>query len=99
MHISVDVTDRTGKKLMAAAPGGDLALIIEQLAEKLPEPEPLTPANDPLLARLEQRIANAPTDPKEIAEAEKELLEFKRNMNAPRKEAGARLHFPEVEEE
>ena len=49
------------------------------------------------IALLESWIAQAPTDPEAIREAEEDLREFKRNMNIPRKEAGARLHFPEVE--
>ena len=41
---------------------------------------------------------DATDNPEEIRQAEEELKEFKRNMNKPRKEAGARLLFPEVEE-
>lgn len=52
---------------------------------------------DPTIALLEAWIAEAPTDPKAIHEAEEDLREFKRNMNIPRKETGARLHYPEVE--
>jgi hypothetical protein len=55
------------------------------------------PDKDPTIALLESWIAQAPTDPAAIREAEDDLREFKRNLNAPRKEAGARLHFPEVE--
>ena len=40
---------------------------------------------------------DATDDPEEIRAAQKELLEFKQNMNLPRKEAGARLLFPENE--
>jgi hypothetical protein len=49
------------------------------------------------IALLKSWIAEAPTDPDVIREAEEDLREFKKNMNLPRKEAGARLHFPEVE--
>ena len=52
---------------------------------------------DPTIALLESWIAQAPTDPETIREAEDDLREFKRNLNRPRKETGARLHFPEVE--
>lgn len=52
---------------------------------------------DPTIALLKSWIAEAPTDPEAIREAEEELREFKRNMNLPRKETGARLHYPEVE--
>ena len=40
---------------------------------------------------------DATDDPEEVLRAEEELREFKRNMNQPRKEAGARLLYPEVE--
>jgi hypothetical protein len=53
--------------------------------------------DDPTIALLESWIAEAPTDPEAIREAEEDLREFKRNMNLPRKESGARLHYPEVE--
>jgi hypothetical protein len=52
---------------------------------------------DPTVALLELWIAAAPTDQQGIREAEEDLREFKRNMNRPRKEAGSRLHYPEVE--
>ena len=57
-------------------------------------PRPIT---DPTLALLGSWIAKAPTDQEAIREAEEDLREFKRNMNLPRKETGARLHYPEVE--
>jgi hypothetical protein len=40
---------------------------------------------------------DATDDPQEIQAAEEELQTFKRNMNLPRKEAGARLLYPEAE--
>lgn len=55
------------------------------------------PASDPTIALLESWIAGAPTNPEEIKEAEEDLQEFKRNMNRWRKEAGARLLYPEAE--
>ena len=55
------------------------------------------PKNSRSIELLESWLADVPTDPEEIRLAEEELLEFKRNMNIPRKEAGARLHYPEVE--
>jgi hypothetical protein len=60
------------------------------------EPEPATDT-DRSIALLESWIAQAPTDPDAIREAEEDLREFKRNMNLPRKETGARLPYPEVE--
>ena len=59
-----------------------------------PLPDPLNAAS---IALLKSWIAQAPTDPEGIREAEEDLREFKRNLNLPRKETGARLHFPEVE--
>jgi hypothetical protein len=52
---------------------------------------------DPFLARLEARLAQAPTDPEKIREAEEDLAEFMRNMNQTRRDAGERLLYPEVE--
>ena len=40
---------------------------------------------------------DATDDPEEIRAAEEELREFKRNMNLPRKETGARLLYPDAE--
>ena len=51
---------------------------------------------NPFLARLEARLAQAPTDPEKIREAEEDLAEFMRNMNQTRREAGERLLYPEV---
>ncbi len=60
------------------------------------EPTPAGGA-DPSIALLESWIAQAPTDQGAIQEAEADLRKFKRDMNRPRKETGARLHYPEVE--
>lgn len=58
------------------------------------EPDEVT---DSTIALLESWIAGAPTDQLGIQQAEEDLREFKRNMNLPRKDVGARLHYPEVE--
>ncbi len=58
------------------------------------EPKKLTPTMALMQSWLEE---DATDDPEEIRAAEEELREFKRNMNLPRKEAGARLLYPEVE--
>jgi aryl-alcohol dehydrogenase-like predicted oxidoreductase len=56
--------------------------------------------NDPSIALLQRWLAESETaDPEEIRQAEEDLREFKRNLNAPRKQAGARLLFPDVESE
>lgn len=58
------------------------------------KPREETPTMALLRSWLEE---DATDDPEEIRDAEEELREFKRNMNLPRKEAGARLLYPEVE--
>lgn len=72
-----------------------------EVKERKEPTEQETPLADPQaaasIALLKSWIAEAPTDPEEIRAAEEELREFKRNMNLPRKETGARLHYPEVE--
>lgn len=81
--------------------GIDPAELIEKMLKSYrpsaPAPSIYTAVNDPLMARLEARIAQAPTDPGAIEEAEADLKEFMQNMNAPRKETGARIPYPEVE--
>jgi hypothetical protein len=47
------------------------------------------------IALLESWLADAPKTPEEKEEAERGFKEFKRNMNEPRKIAGARLLYPE----
>ena len=56
----------------------------------------LSDAQDPTIALLESWLAEAPTDPDGIREAEQDLADFKCNMNRPRKETGARLIYPET---
>jgi len=81
--------------------GIDPAALVEKMVKAYRPSSPIPPVytaeNDPLMARIEELIAQAPTDPRAIQEAEADLREFKRNMNAPRKEIGARLLYPEVE--
>jgi hypothetical protein len=63
--------------------------------------EPSQPAHaddeDQTVALLESWIAQAPTEPAAIREAEEDLREFKRNMNRPRRESGGRVPYPEIE--
>ena len=66
----------------------------DETEEREPAQKRMTPTMALMKLWLEQ---DATDDPEEIREAEEDLLEFKRNMNLPRKEAGARLHYPEVE--
>ncbi|MDQ2687611.1 MAG: hypothetical protein M3Y28_07075 [Armatimonadota bacterium] len=54
--------------------------------------------NAPSIALLEAwlRRSEHPATPEQIADAEADLTDFMRNMNAPRREAGERLHFPDA---
>lgn len=52
---------------------------------------------DPTIALLESWLReDATDDPEEIRRAEQDLAQFKRDMNAARKEAGERLLYPEA---
>ena len=53
-----------------------------------------TPTMALMRSWLEEYTTN---DPEEMQAAERELNDFKRNMNQSRKEVGARLLYPEVE--
>ena len=67
--------------------------LTEVVEDEEPNSPPLPdPQNAASIALLKSWIALAPTDPEEIRAAEEELREFKRNMNLPRKETGARLN-------
>lgn len=58
----------------------------------------LDPQNASSIALLKSWLEeDATDDPEEIHAAEEDLRKFKRNMNLPRKETGARLLYPEVE--
>ncbi len=67
--------------------------------ENLPPVQPVeTPAvdteNAAAIALLESWIAEAPTDPEEIRQAEAERSEFLNNLNKNRIESGERPLFP-----
>ena len=58
--------------------------------------QPPAPKNAAAIALLQSWLQTEPTDdPEEIRQAEEELAEFKRNMNANRAATGERLVFPE----
>ena len=107
--MTLNVSPQMEAKLFEAAKqeGIDPSKLIEKLIQEYePNVKPLnaeppqqkfTAENDPLMERLEARIAAAPIDPEAIQEAEQDLKEFMRNMNAARKEIGARLPYPETE--
>ena len=98
LHYTAEVRSGLLLKLPAEAeelqmkPGDTVEIQLELLASPVRAPD-----QDPTIALLESWIAKAPTNPEAIREADEDLREFKRNMNLPRKEAGARLPYPEVE--
>ena len=79
-------------KALQLKPGNRVEVQIEEPSEPAPALN-----EDPTVALLESWIAQAPTDPAAIREAEEDLREFKRNMNRPRRESGGRVPYPEVE--
>jgi hypothetical protein len=66
------------------------------IKEHLPS-APSKEETDPFLAMLKARLAQAPTDPEKVQEAEEDLAEFMRNMNQTRRKAGERILYPEAE--
>lgn len=75
-------------------------LVQQNLVEAALDAQEQKRQNAPSIALLESWMqrADAPSTPEQIAEAEADLTEFMRGMNAPRKESGERLHYPGVEE-
>lgn len=55
-----------------------------------------TDENAAALALIERRLAQTPTDPKKIQEAEDDLLELQQALNATRREAGSRILYPDI---
>ncbi len=70
------------------------ALVCRTLIEKFPV---VPDENAQALGLIEQWIAEAPTDPDQVKEAEEDLRSFQRSLNQTRTEAGARLVYPGVE--
>ena|SRR5579872_2515680 len=64
------------------------------------DPEEQKRLNAPSVALLQTWLAEAekPRTAQEEAEAEEDMQDLMRNLNAPRREAGERLHFPDVAE-
>ncbi len=59
-----------------------------------PEAPRISPKNAAAIALLQSWIAEAPTDPKEIRQADAELEELMQNLNRNRIESGERPLFP-----
>ena len=70
--------------------------VFDKVANKVDIVPKFTAANDPLIARLEAQIASAPTDPDDIREAEEDMNELMRNLNANRRATGERIPFPDI---
>jgi predicted transcriptional regulator len=64
---------------------------------QLPALEDAVHENAASIALLESWLAEAPSDPESIREAEEDLKDFKRHLNRYREEAGARRLYPEPE--
>ena len=69
-------------------------LVYQAIAEKFPV---ALDENAQALRLIEQWIAEAPTNPDQVREAEEDLRSFQRSLNQTRTEAGARLVYPGVE--
>ena len=76
-------------------------LFLQNFAPPVLDPEQEKRANAPTITLLDAWLEAAHNKKTRTAEelraAEEDLETFKRNMNAPRKEAGERLLYPEVE--
>ena len=105
--MTLNVSPQTEAKLIDAAKrqGIDPSSLVEKLvrdyemaanASEADTAQKHTAENDPLMARLEARLEAAPTDPDLVRDAEEDLAEFMRLMNATRREAGARIPYPEA---
>ena len=71
----------------------------EQLIDRLLHPYMQKPSKPPLTMLLMNSWLeeDETDDPAEIYQAEEETRNFKHNMNQPRKEAGSRLLYTEIE--
>jgi hypothetical protein len=107
MTLQVDFTPQTEAWINAQAqqrglrPADLVRRVIEESAATTALPlriEESDKTQDPTIALLQSWLTeDATEDPEEVRQAEEELIVFKRRMNVPRKEAGERLLFPEVE--
>ena len=108
MSLDLNPTLEAEIRQRAAAEGVTTSQLIDRLlhsssvkqesAAPKSEIHSVDPANDASIALLQAWLEEDVTDdPEEVRKAEEELADFKRNMNLPRKEAGARIHYPEAE--
>jgi hypothetical protein len=103
MTYTLDLTHDEMRRVRAAeARGVSVAALVKGLIGALPETNPVTPEpravadEDATIAFLQARLDeyDRMTDA-ERGDAEKELADFKRNINEERKRAGMRLMYPE----
>ncbi len=99
--IALDLTPTEEARIFQVAhqTGLDPAEYVKKLVkEHLPPAEPTAPAIDEkkaaAIALLESWLAEAPTDPEEIRQAEADRNEFLQNLNRNRIESGERPLFP-----
>jgi len=87
----------TAAKQIGLAPEEFTRKLVNDHLPSLPlTPQPPVPKNAAAIALLQSWLQSEATDdPEEIRQAEAELAEFKRNMNANRAATGERLVFPE----
>ena len=103
MSIVLDLTPTEEASLSTLAIRGGIApeemaaKLVRQALEQQRDEAKIAPI-DPTLALIEEWLSEAPTEPEEIREAEEDFRESQKALNATRKEAGARILFPAVEE-
>ena len=98
MTLTIDLSREEESQLVAAAtvegvPPADLARRL--LTEHLPRKTSDSPEQDPTLALFAQwDREDAAMTSEQVAEARGEFEEFKQNINAERRRAGARIIYP-----
>lgn len=106
MHMVIDLPQPVEARIEEEAQKAGVSpieLVTGVVLEKF-APAPLNPEEQKLLnassiALLQQWLDESETQsPEEVCQAEEEARQFKRALNIPRKEVGARLLFPEVED-
>ena len=99
MVLTISLTPSEGARLnaMALHDGVGAAELARKLVtDHLPPASPDTNVNQAAIDLLQSWLGDeAPTDPDQALMAERELQEFKRNMNANRVATGERLVFRE----
>ena len=96
MDITINLPQPVEARLAEAAQREGISIpeiAYRAIAEKYPVPVDETAE---ALRLIEQWIADAPTTPEAIREAEEDLLEFQRAINQTRRELGAQPVYPDV---